>query len=66
MHLLVATRPNRCRNSSRTPMYVGQSQAGPGFLTVPAKLQAYMACGRPIIAMLDGEERVSLKQPVLA
>ncbi len=24
-------------------------------LTVPAKLQAYMACGRPIIAMLDGE-----------
>ena len=24
-------------------------------LTVPAKLQAYMACGRPIIAVLDGE-----------
>lgn len=24
-------------------------------LTVPAKLQAYMACGRPIVAMLDGE-----------
>jgi len=24
-------------------------------LTVPAKLQAYMACGRPIMAMLDGE-----------
>lgn len=24
-------------------------------LTVPAKVQAYMACGRPIVAMLDGE-----------
>ncbi|MGE3974620.1 MAG: glycosyltransferase family 4 protein [Bdellovibrionales bacterium] len=24
-------------------------------LTVPAKLQAYMACGRPIIASIDGE-----------
>jgi glycosyltransferase involved in cell wall biosynthesis len=24
-------------------------------LTVPAKLQAYMACGRPVVAMLDGE-----------
>jgi glycosyltransferase involved in cell wall biosynthesis len=24
-------------------------------LTVPAKLQAYLACGRPILAMLDGE-----------
>jgi glycosyltransferase involved in cell wall biosynthesis len=24
-------------------------------LTIPAKLQAYMACGRPVVAMLDGE-----------
>ncbi len=24
-------------------------------LTVPAKVQAYLACGRPILAMLDGE-----------
>jgi len=24
-------------------------------LTVPAKLQTYMACGRPILTMLDGE-----------
>ena len=24
-------------------------------LTVPAKLQAYMACGKPILTMLDGE-----------
>lgn len=24
-------------------------------LTIPAKLQAYMACGRPVLAMLDGE-----------
>ena len=24
-------------------------------LTIPAKLQAYLACGRPIVAMLDGE-----------
>ncbi len=24
-------------------------------LTVPAKLQAYMACGRPIVASIDGE-----------
>ena len=24
-------------------------------LTVPAKVQAYMACGRPIVAMLEGE-----------
>ncbi len=24
-------------------------------LTVPAKIQAYLACGRPIVAMLDGE-----------
>jgi colanic acid biosynthesis glycosyl transferase WcaI len=24
-------------------------------LTVPAKVQAYLACGRPIVAMLDGE-----------
>lgn len=31
-------------------------KANPVFmLTVPAKLQAYMACGRPIVAMLDGE-----------
>jgi glycosyltransferase involved in cell wall biosynthesis len=24
-------------------------------LTVPAKIQAYLACGRPILAMLEGE-----------
>ena len=31
-------------------------KANPVFtLTVPAKVQAYMACGRPIVAMLDGE-----------
>lgn len=31
-------------------------KANPVFmLTVPAKVQAYMACGKPIVAMLDGE-----------
>lgn len=45
------------------PAYFSQSDAmlvtlrrNPTFaLTVPARIQAYMACGRPIIAALDGE-----------
>ncbi len=29
---------------------------GAGFkITVPAKLQAYLACGKPIVASIDGE-----------
>ncbi len=30
-------------------------------LTVPAKLQSYLACGRPILTMLDGEGSVIVK-----
>lgn len=31
-------------------------------LTVPAKLQAYMACGKPILTMLDGEGSKIVKE----
>jgi glycosyltransferase involved in cell wall biosynthesis len=45
------------------PQFLGQADAAlvslkrePIFaLTIPAKIQSYLACGRPIVAMLEGE-----------
>ena len=31
-------------------------------LTIPAKLQSYLACGKPILAMLDGEAPKIIKE----
>ena len=57
VHLLGSYPPERMPQffAHADAMLVSLKQDPIFSLTVPAKLQAYMACGRPIIAILDGE-----------
>lgn len=57
VHLLGSYPPDRMPDFfSHADVMLVSLKCDPVFaLTVPAKLQAYMACGRPVVAMLDGE-----------